>query len=95
MLHAKAGLALKVRRIEGRLALQEDGHVWMVMPFINGGSAESILTERHPDVSGCKQVLRNSTAAAWLAGYATTNPLHTFVRPVAAVSVSPGGFTAR
>lgn len=30
--------------------LQEDGHIWLVLPFVNGGSAESILTERHPKV---------------------------------------------
>lgn len=31
--------------------LQEDDHMWMVTPFVNGGSAESVLTQRHPEAS--------------------------------------------
>ena len=33
------------------LCTQDDGHIWLVLPFVNGGSAESIISERHPQVA--------------------------------------------
>ena len=51
LLHAQHRLQRLFTQGPCSLCTQDDGHIWLVLPFVNGGSAESIISERHPQVA--------------------------------------------